>query len=345
MASVPDQLLRDGVEALAQVLPRGYSVAPSNVSPLKGDPWISIRGKAKKNALCLVLARRRVEPRDLGTIAAHAAQTPHRALLVSPYLSPAIRERLRGFGVDYCDLAGNAHLAIGDIDLCVESSTGASPGKAGERGVRSLCGEMAGRVARALVDLRPPYALAELAEQARVESSCASRVIAFLGDAGMLQRRPRGKIEAVDWQEILRRWSLDAPLPSRGDAAPFLAGRGIADVLARLRPSGFLHALTGEMAFAQLASNQTPPTLVMYVDDPAAALVQFGLHATEGSAHEDGANVVLVKPADRSVFHRSYENDGLRFVSPSLMAADLADEQTLDRAIAWMAAHETAWRR
>lgn len=341
MASAPDQLLRDGVEALAQVLPRGYSVGPSSMSPLKGDPWIVIRGKTKKNALCLVLARRRVEPRDLGAIAAHAAQTPHRALLVSPYLSAAIRERLRGFGIDYCDLAGNAHLALRDIDLCVDSNTLASAGKVAERGARSLCGEMAGRVARALIDLRPPYALAELAGQARVDNSCASRVIAFLAEAGMLQRKPRGKIEGVHWQEVLRRWALDAPLPSRGEATRFLASRGIPDVLARLRPSGFLHALTGELAFAQLASNATPAPLVMYVDEPGAAAVQFALHATEDDA---AAEVVLVKPADRSVFHRSYEKQGLRYVSPSLMAADLEDEQSLDRAIAWLAEHETDWR-
>lgn len=340
MASVPDQLLHDGLEAFAQVLPRGCAVAPSSMTPLKGDPWVVISNKSKKNALCLVLARRRVEPRDLGTIAAHAAQTPHRALLLSPYLSPAVRERLRGFGIGYCDLAGNTQIAIDDIDLCVEIDCGSGPGRCGDRGTRSLCGEMAGRVARALVDLRPPYTLAEVAEHARVESSCASRVLTFLGETGMVERKPRAKIEAVEWQEILRRWSLDAPLPSRGEGTTFLANRGVDDLMERLRISGFLHALTGEAAFARMANRPRPNTLVMYVEEPDEAARQFGLHPCI-----DDANVVLVKPADRSVFQRSYEKDGFRYVSPSLMAGDLDDEQLFEQALAWMAEHEADWRR
>jgi hypothetical protein len=199
---------------------------------------------------------------------------------------------------------------------------------------------MAGRVARALVDLKPPYTLAELGERARVESSYASRVMAFLGETGMVERKPRGKIEAVDWQEILRRWSLDAPLPSRGENTTFLANRGIDDLLERLRTSGFLHALTGDAAFASMANRPRPNMLVMYVDEPDEAARQFGLHATE-----DDANVLLVKPADRSVFQRSYEKDGFRYVSPSLMAGDLDDEQTFEQALAWLADHEADWRR
>jgi hypothetical protein len=341
MASVPDPLLRDGLEALASVLPRGYSVALSSLKQthLKGDTWIVIHHKAKQNALCQVFARRRVEPRDLGPIAAHAARTPHPALLVSPYLSAAVRERLRGFGIGCWDLAGNAQIAIDDIDLCVERNTTANPSKGGERGTRSLCGEMAGRVTRVLVDLRPPYPLAELARQARVEVSCASRVVAYLAESRLLQREPREQLENVDWQEILRRWSLDAPLQSRGETTCFVASRGLPDLLARLGPSGFLHALTGELAFAHVAAQPTPHQMVIYVDDTPAAARQFGLHPAE-----DDANLVLVKPADRSVFHRSYEKDGLRYVSPSLMVADIEDEQVFEQALAWMAKHESAWR-
>jgi hypothetical protein len=182
--------------------------------------------------------------------------------------------------------------------------------------------------------------LAELGERARVESSYASRVMTFLGEAGMVERKPRGKIEAVDWQEILRRWSLDAPLASRGENTTFLANRGLDDLFERLRTSGFLHALTGEAAFAQMANRARPNLLVMYVDEPDEATRQFGLHPTV-----DDANVVLVKPADRSVFQRSYEKDGFRYVSPSLMAGDLDDEQLFEQALVWLAEHESDWRR
>jgi hypothetical protein len=341
MASVPDPLLRDALSALAIVLPRGYSAASSSLNQptLKGDTWIVIRKKSRQNATCLLVVRRRVEPRDLGAIAARAARTRNPALLVSPYLSPQVRERLRGFGIGYWDLAGNAQIAIDNIKLCVERNSGCSPTKGADRSTRSLCGEMAGRAARALVDVRPPYPITGLAQHAHVEPSCASRVVGYLAESGMIERRPRGKIETVHWQDILRRWSLDAPFESRGEATAYLASRGLPDLLARLGASGFLHAITGELAFARLASQSLPQRLVMYVDDPIAAMTQFGLHKAD-----DGANVVLVKPVDRSVFHRSREKDGLRYVSPSLAVADLPGEVSFERALAWMSTHEPKWR-
>jgi hypothetical protein len=131
---------------------------------------------------------------------------------------------------------------------------------------------MAGRVARVLVDVMPPYALGTLAERASVETSCASRVVAFLTDAGLLRRKPRGKIEAVDWPELLRRWSLDAPIQSRGQAARHRSPRGIPDFLDRLGQSGYLHALTGEVAFARLAAGAPADIAVLYVDDVAEAV-------------------------------------------------------------------------
>jgi hypothetical protein len=94
------------------------------------------------------------------------------------------------------------------------------------------------------------------------------------------------------------------------------------------------------LAFADLTSQPRPDKLVMYVDDAAAAVDQFGLHPAE-----TGANVMLVRPTDRSAFHRSYEKDRLRYASPSLMAADLAHTPTFERVLAWMAKHESAWRR
>jgi hypothetical protein len=178
-----------------------------------------------------------------------------------------------------------------------------------------------------------------LAEEARVEPGYVSRVVAYLGESGMLVHKPRKTVEKVDWRKILRRWSLDSPFESRGELATFLAGHGLPDLLARLGASGFLHAITGELAFADLAAEPRPDRLVAYVDDPAAAVNQFGLHSTETAG-----NVMLVRPSDRSVFHRSRERDRLRYVSPSVMAADLGHTPSFERVLAWMAKHESAWR-
>jgi hypothetical protein len=343
MPGEKDSLLREGLAVLAKLLPEGYAIAPSGLNKKSNEAgeWIVLRNPKKRTVTCLVLARRRVESRDLGGIAASAARTPNPALLVSSYLSPVVRERLRGFGIGYWDLAGNVQIGLGNINLCIKRDGTAAPGSS-DRSARSLCGEMAGRVARVLIDLLPPYALATLAEKASVETSCASRVVAFLGETGLLQRKPRGKIESVDWQELLRRWSLDTPLPSRGQASNHRCPRGTHDFLARLGASGYLHALTGELAFARLAGGIIPDTAVVYVDDPQEAVAQFRLHP---SADADGkANVILVKPSDRSVFQRSTEKSGLRYVSPSLMAADIGASNAFDPVLSWMAKHESTWR-
>jgi hypothetical protein len=340
MLGATDTLLRDGLAVLAKLLPEGYSVAPSGLNKRASEvgEWIVVRDPKKRKVTCLVLARRRVESRDLGAIAASAARTRNPALLVSSYLSPVVRERLRGFGIGHWDLTGSAQIGLGDVGLCIEQNgTGTAGG--GERSARSLCGEMAGRVVRALVDVMPPYALGTLAERAGVETSCASRVVAFLADAGLVRRKLRGKIEAVDWPELLRRWSLDAPLQSRGEATHHLSPRGIPDFLDRLGQSGYLHALTGEVAFARLAAGAPADVAVLYVDDVAETVAQFRLHPADGVA-----NVVLVKPSDRSVFNRSTEIAGLRYVSPSLMAADLGASPAFESVLSWMAKHESAWR-
>jgi hypothetical protein len=340
MPGAKDSLLREGLAVLANLLPEGYAIAPSGLNKRSSEigEWIVLRGPIKKVVTCLVLARRRVESRDLGSIAASAARTSNPALLVSSYLSPVVRERLRGFGIGHWDLTGNVQMGLGDIDLCFERD-GAVTAASSDRSARSLCGEMAGRVARSLIDFLPPLALAALAEKAAVETSCASRVVTFLTEAGLLRRKPRGKIEAVDWQELLRRWSLDAPLQSRGETSAFSCARGIPDFLSRLGQSGYLHALTGKVAFARLADRNAPETAVVYVDDLQEAVAQFRLHPAG-----DAANVILVKPDDRSVFHRSTEETGLRCVSPSLMAADLGDSEVFESVLLWMAKHESSWR-
>jgi hypothetical protein len=342
MPSAKDPLMEDGLAALRDLLPPGYSVAKSSLGKggAVGATWIVVRGQVDKGVTCLLVARRRVETRDLGTIAAIAARTNNPAFLVSTYLSPMVRERLRGFGIGHWDLTGNARIALAGIDLCLERDSGAPAADKNDRRMCSLCGEMAGRVARVLIDVRSPHTLSGVAEQARVDTSCVSRVVAFLDESGIVERQSRGKIAKVHWQELLRRWSLDAPLHTRGQSFRFLCARGVSDFLGRLARSGFLHALTGESGLAGLAATPIPTTAVLYVDEVDAAVAQFGLHPAR-----DETNVILVKPADRSVFQRSREAAGLRYVSPSLMAADLGNGDTFEAALHWMIKHESSWRQ
>jgi hypothetical protein len=338
MAGDPN-LLRDGLAALATILPDGCSVAPSSLRKRTTAPgdWIILRQGAK-HVTCLLLSRRRVEPRDLGAVAAVAGHSSNPTLLVSSYLTPVVRERLHGFGIGYWDLTGNVRIDIPAIQLHVVVE-GTGVGKTNPHSVRSLCGEMAGRIARALVDVAPPYPLGTVAEIARVETSYASRVLSYLTDTGIVRRKQRGMVEAVDWPELLRRWSLDAPGETRGQQMRYARVAGLRDFLDRLSLSGFLHALTGELAMAKLMGREIPSTAMVYVDDRSEAVAQFRLHP------DDNGPILLVTPSDRSVYQRSTEKAGLRCVSPSLLAADLPNPDLLEELLAWMRAHEAAWRQ
>ncbi len=332
-------LLREGLAALATMLPDGCKVVPSSLAKRTSEPgdWIILR-QGPKHVTCLLLSRRRVESRDLGAIAALAARSSNPALLVSSYLTPAVRQRLSGFGIGHWDLTGNIRIDLPAIRLRV-AAEGTGVGKTNQHSVRSLSGEMAGRIVRALVDVAPPYTLGTVADIARVETSYTSRVLSYLTDTGIVRRQQRRMIEGVDWSVLLGRWTLDAPIETRGEQVRYTRIAGLPDFLDRLGQSGFLHALTGELAMAKLVGRELPSTAVLYVDDRSEAVAQFRLHPV------DDGSIVLITPPDHSVFQRSTERAGLRFVSPSLLAADLPSDELLEQLLAWMATHEPEWRQ
>lgn len=341
MAGARDSLLQDGLALLAKLLPPGFSASKSSLARrhASGKTWIVIGNGRGQRATCLVLARGRVERRDLDGLELAAAGSGHPVLVLSTLVAGAARQRLPELGIGYCDLAGNARIDLGAIGLGVRRDAGPVAASHHSRGLRSLSGAMAGRVVRALVDARPPYTVGALALQARVEASYVSRVLAFIDHAGWLERGPRGRLGRVDWQPLLRRWAKDAPLGARGELCHCRCPRTVSDFLARLARSGFLHALTGRVALGKLVGGPAAETAALYVEDPEAAVTQFGLHPVGRPAE-----IVLVKNADRGVFHRSREDAGLRYVSPSLMAADLDEPGAFEAALEWMAAHEAQWR-
>lgn len=340
MPSTKDPLLSDGLSALGSLLPSGYALSTSGLGRRgrNSETWVVVRGPARKSLTCLVLARRRVEPRDVGSIAAIAARAGRPTLVVATFLSQAVRERLRRLRIGCWDLAGNAHIALAGIDLCLDRDSKATAQGKSERRLRSLAGTMAGRIARVLVDVEPPLTLSQVAELARVDVGSAARVLAFLVAAGFALRRPRGVVEKVDWQALLCRWAHQAPLATRGTILRARCARGVPDFLSRLAPSGLLHALTGKAAFAMLAASPMPPVAVLYVDDVPDAVAQLGLHPAA-----DEADIILVKPTDRSVYQRSREENGLRRVSPSLMVADLDEHDTVE-ILRWLGQHLSRWR-
>jgi hypothetical protein len=267
-------------------------------------------------------------------------------LVVSPYLSPETRVRLRQAGAGFLDLTGNARLHLARPLLAVDSKGAEQAPSPGERPVPSLRGAKVGALIRVLVEFREPGSVRETAERAGVDPGYASRVLAVLEQDGLLARARRGKLEKIDWANLLRRWALEAPLPSRVELTRLYEPRGLPRFLDRLARSGFLHAITGPMAACQQVPGVAPEAVFLYVHDVAGAIEQFGLHPVQAG---NPANVVLLRPEDILVFARADTVNGLSYAAPAQVAADLLSSPTgaahAEQLLAWMAQHEAEWRR
>jgi hypothetical protein len=266
-------------------------------------------------------------------------------LLVAPYLSPRTQELLNAAGIGFIDSTGNVRLALERPALFIERAGATSNPWTEVRPLRSLKGGIAGRVVRALCDFRPPYGIRELADRSKTPVASVSRVVSFLDREAILTRGPRGRVTAVDWPAVVRRWTQDYALTSSNRAQTYLASRGLNHLLSTLKTTTIRYAVTGSLAGATKAPITAPRLATLYVDDAVSAADSLGLRAAES-----GANVVLAEPFDPVVFERSWEEDEVRFCALSQVAADLltspgrgpAEGEELLR---WMEGHVDEWQQ
>ena len=348
MTDPDNKLLRASVEALRERLPVGWTVeiAAFPARDDGSDAVFVVRAPDGGAGRLAVEAKRRLEPRGAVELAGRPRGLGCEPswLVVAPYLSAGVRERLREGRLGFLDLTGNVSLQLSKPGLFI-ATTGADvdPARKG-RSSRSLRGAKAGRIVRALVDSARPPGVREIAERCGVDPGYVSRVLALLDKEALVERRGRGRVVGVDWARLLRRWAEDAPLESRGEQSTFLEPRGVEALKDRLRGLERGFALTGTLAAGRLAPVAPPRIVTVYVDDLERAASDLGLRPADA-----GANVLLIEPGDAGVFTGAVEDDGLVFVAPSQAAADLltspgrgpAEAEAL---IAWMSEHEGAWR-
>ena len=93
MAGAKNSLLGDGLAVLADLLPTGFSAGKSSLTRRRagGKTWIVVRNGRGQSATCLVLARGRVERRDLDGLALAAAGSGHPVLVLSSVVAAAAR--------------------------------------------------------------------------------------------------------------------------------------------------------------------------------------------------------------------------------------------------------------
>ncbi len=296
-----------------------------------------------------------VEPRMVGSVAAQlktlsksiceqTGATPAH-MLVSTYLSPLTRERLTEVGISYADSTGNIRFAVDRPAVYIETQGADRNPFREDRPLRSLKGGRAARVARGLLDYRPPFGTRELAGETGSSAAMVSRVSSLLEPDGIVTKEsPRGRIILVDWKALARRWAMDYDFTSSNVLTTWLEPRGTRKLLSRLPDTGIRYAVTGSLAGHRLAPIAEPRLAALYVDDPDTAGQSLGLRPAE-----TGGNVLLVRPFDPVAFERAEHDDGITFARVTQVLLDLmtgpgrgpAEAEVL---LAWMRDHEDLWK-
>ena len=205
-----------------------------------------------------------VEPRFVGYVASRlkelssqrCAQTgvAPTCMLVSPYLSPLTRARLADAGIGYADSTGNMRFTVDRPAVFIETQGADRNPFRQEHPLHSLKGRRAARVARGLLDYRPPFGTRELAARTANSPAMVSRVSGLLEpDEIVTKDRPRGRINAVDWESLARRWAMDYDFSSSNMLTAWLEPRGTGALLARLPDAGIRYTVTGSFAAYRLA--------------------------------------------------------------------------------------------
>lgn len=352
------ELLALADRALTTRLPAGWSLEtesePTFGSGPRPDAVIAITAPDGTSAALLVDVKQRLDS-VRGTRAAaeklddHLREALDRGMdaygvLIAPYLSPASRELLIDRGIGFVDATGNVRVACDRPALFIESHGASRDPQPQPSSLQSLKGSAAGAAVRALVDFVPPYGIRALAERARISAATLSRVVALLERDGLVERKPRGPVERLDWEAAIRRWTADYGVTETNRYAGYLEPRGLDALAGKLRDTERRYAVTGSMGLPDDVSIAPARLAMVYTPDVVGLASTLDLRPTDG-----GTNVLLLEPFDDVVFARTSQQQGFVAVAYSQLAADLLTGPGRapaegDELLTWMKDDEDAWR-
>lgn len=349
-------VLVEAVRQLVDLLPQGWQVdvATDTHEDIPAvDALLNVVAPDGSRLTLLIEAKRSLVTRDVPwaleqlSAAGGAAEDGPGQALVARYLSPNTRERITALGGAYLDATGNIRIASDRPPLFILASGAArDPWRGPGRPRGSLRGAPAARVVRALVDIPPPYTVPKLVELSGASTGATYRVVKFLEDEAYLQRTERGPITSVDWRRLLERWASDYRFDRAGALRRYLAPRGVATALDRLRAADpDAYVVTGSVAAGFYAPYAPPNLLLLHAPRPDDLADTLGLRPVE-----TGANVLVAAHDEGFAFARSSRRDQLTVAAPSQIAADLlggpgrspAEAQAL---LDWMQENEDDWRQ
>jgi hypothetical protein len=356
------RLLTRALSILAEKLPADWTVKVVGNGGAKSEPSAQIRISASRGAEATVNAvlKQSMQPIDAIGVkdAAAAISTKNRraVLVVSPFISPSTRKKLREHGFGYLDFCGNICFKIDVPALYIETEGAQKNPTKIDRQARTLKGAKAGLIVRTLADTAAVPGVRDLAKRLGIDPGYVSRVFAFLKDEAIIRhefqigapgksRTSKRQVEwSVDWVSLIRRWALEAPLENRSRVFTYIEPRGLKAALSNLAGASFQYAITGSCAAAELAPIAPPRLLQIYVEDAEKTAKQLGLREAD-----TGGNVVLIEAENELPFLRSRQERDLNFASVSQVVADLLSSPGRAPAEAeelfnWMKNNEEVWR-
>lgn len=273
--AIEKQLLTDALQAFEETTAVATAILKTDL--VQTDIGADTQVRLGKTTLWAEI-KARLTPANLGPVLAHLKRLPGPALLVTPYMTPPMAERLKAQDIPFIDAAGNAYLRTPDTFIFVTGRKPAAPAET-RRPVRVFRATGL-RIVFALL-CRPELVAApyrEIAEQAGVALGSVNIALKELEQLGFL-RTHKAKGRVLEQRERLlniwaeayprelhprlkpRRFRVDNPNWWKDmDLAPFdlwLGGEAAAAVLTKyLRPERV--TLYGGTGFTELARHIRP---------------------------------------------------------------------------------------
>ena len=341
-------MLRSTLKQAFAALPASWRFTIGSLkrlSPRGKQAIVTVTAPEKQSAKIAVITVPRFYPNDLNRLLAPLRELKADAYLIgAAFLSPRSRQLLLNEGICYADDTGNIRIVLDHPTLFIARGGATKNPSPDKTALQSLKGSAAGRVIRALCDNKPPYGVRELAERSATPPATVSRVAGLLARDVIVQQEERGKIKAVDWQALIRRWCEDYDLAESNQTASYLEPRGIPALIDKLPAMKTAYATTGSLAAVQVTPMTSVRQAVIYVEDIEKAAEELKLKKVEA-----GANVMLAEPFDPVVFERTWQKEGVIYAALSQVAADLLTSPgrgtaEADALMRWMEDNPSAWR-
>lgn len=296
------------LQCLSAALPQGWAFGEARAPrlPGRGDGLIDLTGPGGSVTFTLQLTKGRFRSSDeVGQLLRSSlGNSVFPVLYLSDYISSPLRARCEAIGVNYADATGWSFVSV-VTPLVVVRTVGASrdPGMpVRDEQVQRLSGRASGRLIGALLDLRGPAGVRELAKSAGLASpGSVSKTLPTLVASGAVDRDEAGRVVRVRKRTLLERWTADySYFRGNGVVMDFLAPRGVSSVVDRLRGlTGGYSVTAGVAGLDYLAADVVPVVpqrrLVLYGDpselrsELADVLIRSG---------RDTSNVIIAAPSD-----------------------------------------------